>query len=68
MNDWIRHLDTIEFTYHGRYVKCVITYVDPTHCGGKLLTQYLGKNEDWDIGEHKQFNIKEMIDVKKVEL
>ena len=66
ISDWIKHLDTVEFTYHGRYVKCVIDWVDPIHCMGKLLTQYYGKNEDWDIGEHKQFNIKELKNVKKI--
>jgi hypothetical protein len=26
----------------------------------QLLTDYIGKNEEWEVGQYKAFNIKEM--------
>ena len=53
--------DTIKFTYKGgRKVIGTILSIQNNLLTAELKTDYLGKNEDWYIGESKSFNISEM--------
>jgi len=61
--------DIIEFDYKRGHVIAIVKYFDDKTIVGKLLTDYYGKNTDWEIGEFKNFNIKEMknITIKQTE-
>jgi len=51
----------ITFVYKGgRKVQLEVAYADEDYVIGKLLTNYYGKNGDWEIGETKAFNRPEM--------
>lgn len=51
---------TISFEYKGgRFVRGVVEIVADSVFWLKLETDYIGKNEDWEAGEIKCFNIKE---------
>lgn len=55
----------ISFTYKGgRKVKGKINRADSKTIVVTLLTDYIGKNEEWYSGELKAFNIKEMKNIK----
>lgn len=53
--------DVISFKYKGgRSVKGEIVSVQPKWIVLRLHTDYIGKNVDWEKGELKDFNIKEI--------
>lgn len=58
--------DIISFTYKGsRKVKGEITKFVSKALIVKLHTDYIGKNEEWHVGELKLFNKKEMKQISK---
>lgn len=57
----MKESDIIQFRYKGnRLVKGIILRVDPKGLLLNLLSFYKGKNEEWEKGENKYFNKKEM--------
>jgi|CryBogDrversion2_1035201.scaffolds.fasta_scaffold260611_2 hypothetical protein len=57
--------DRISFTYNGgRKVRCIITKLMSKFMIGKLETDYIGRNEEWEAGELKEFSIKAMKHIK----
>lgn len=58
--------DVIGFRYKGnRFVKGKIVGTYPTGFLIELKTDYIGKNDEWFIGEKKFFNRKEMKKVSR---
>jgi len=45
----------IEFEYHGRFVKGKVLSFTKQSVTVELMTDYIGKNEDWYAGELKLF-------------
>jgi len=57
----------ISFRYKGgRKVVLLVTYFDDKCTIGDLESAYIGKNEEWSIGENKSFNNREMQDIKLI--
>lgn len=53
--------DIIGFRYKGgRYVKGEVLRIDHKGILLKLKTDYIGKNDEWYVGENKYFNKAEM--------
>lgn len=58
--------DVIQFRYKGnRFVKGVVSNYTDKLITVKLLTDYIGKNQEWEIGENKIFNRSEMTKIEK---
>ena len=58
--------DTIGFHYKGgRYVKGEVISISSKCITVKLQTDYIGKNDEWFVGENKEFNKSEMKKVSK---
>ncbi len=58
--------DVIGFRYKGgRFVKGEILRIDPKGLLLKLKTDYIGKNDEWFVGEDKYFNKSEMKNIRK---
>lgn len=51
---------TIGFRYNGRYVQVAVSAIYDNSLSGKLMTDYVGKNETWEKGENKYFYFKSM--------
>ena len=51
---------TIGFRYNGRYVQVAVNAIYNNSLSGKLMTDYVGKNETWEKGESKYFYFKSM--------
>lgn len=47
--------ETIKFKYRGKQVICKIIRMDYDGLLGELITDYIGKNESWYIGDKKWF-------------
>lgn len=61
MENFIDVGNKIGFRYKGnRYVRILITSVAGKVITGVLFTDYIGKNEEWFIGEHKSFHYSQM--------
>jgi hypothetical protein len=58
--------DKIGFRYNTRYVQITIDSVVGKFMIGRLLTDYIGKNEEWYAGELKSFSIKAMKKITKI--
>lgn len=55
----------MSFTYKGnRKVTITVTAISSKQIIGILLTEYKGKNDTWEAGESKIFNINEMKNIK----
>lgn len=61
----INNGDTISFIYNKRLVKCIVTFIDDDLIFGLLKTDYIGKNENWYIGETKKFKRNLIKDIYK---
>jgi hypothetical protein len=58
--------DHVRFTYKGgRKVYGKVVFIDSKIVVLKLLSDYIGKNVEWFVGEEKQFFLKEC---KKIRL
>lgn len=58
--------ETISFRYKGgRKVKGEVMRIDSKGVLLKLITDYIGKNEEWVSGENKYFNKAEMKSISK---
>ena len=58
--------ETISFRYKGgRKVKGEVLRIDSKGILLKLITDYIGKNEEWFSGEDKYFNKAEMKRISK---
>ena len=52
--------DCVRFTYKGgRKVWGKVLFIDRKTVILKLKSDYIGKNDEWFVGEEKHFNIKE---------
>jgi hypothetical protein len=56
--------NTIKFNYKRGPVICELVYVGERQIIGKLMTDYIGRNQEWYTGEEKIFNIKECKNIK----
>ena len=58
--------ETISFRYKGgRKVKGEVLRIDSKGILLKLITDYIGKNDEWFAGENKYFNKSEMKMISK---
>lgn len=56
--------DKISFRYNQRYVVCIVVSIELNCIVGELITDYIGKNEEWFCGEKKKFQKSIMKKVK----
>lgn len=59
--------DKIDFDYKRGHVVGIVKYFDEKLVICKLLTDYNGRNMDWQVGEFKNFNVKEMKNIKTIQ-